>query len=76
MIDKYTSFFSRLFFVVAIIILLLAVWDRIIGLFGWTITWLYYQPGRLLEFSAILIIFVIALLLRQIRQELRKETKS
>jgi hypothetical protein len=70
--DKLTSFFQRLFFVVAAILVLLAGLDWIIGLFGWTLSWLPYQPGRLFEFAAILIIFVIATLLRQIRDALRK----
>jgi hypothetical protein len=72
MIDKLTSFFNRLFFTVACVLLFLAVWDRILKLFGWTIAW-FYEPGRILEFSAILMIFVIALLLRQIREELKNK---
>lgn len=70
--DKLTSFFQRLFFVVAAIMVLLAALDWIIGLFGFTFSWLPYQPGRLFEFAAILIIFVIATLLRQVRDALRK----
>jgi len=72
MVDKLTSFFQRLFFVVAAIMVLLAGLDCIVGLFGWTFSWLPYQPGRLFEFAAILIIFVIATLMRQIRDGLRK----
>jgi len=72
MLDKLTSLFQRLFFVVAAILVVLAGLDWVIGLFGWTFSWLPYQPGRLFEFAAILIIFVIAILLRQIRDSLRK----
>jgi len=72
MLDKVTSLFQRLFFVVASVLVILAGLDWIIGLFGWTFDWLPYQPGRLFEFAAILVIFVIATLLRQIRDALRK----
>jgi hypothetical protein len=72
MVDKLTSFCQRLFFVVASILVVLAGLDWIIGIFGWTFSWLPYQPGRLFEFAAILVIFVIAILLRQIRDALRK----
>ncbi len=76
MIDKLTSIFSRVFFSVALLLLLLGVLDRIIGLFGWTLAW-YHEAGRVLEFSGIMMIFVIGLLLRQIRDELKQQsTKS
>ena len=72
MIDKVISFLNRSFFTVACVLLLLAIWDRILQLFGWTIDW-YYEAGRVLEFSAIMMIFVIALLLRQIREQLKNK---
>jgi hypothetical protein len=71
MIDKLTSLFSRVFFAVSLLLLTLAVWDKFIGLFGWKLAW-YYEPSRLLEFSAIMMLFVVGLLLRQIREQLRK----
>jgi hypothetical protein len=72
MIDRLISFFNRLFFAGAFVLLFLAIWNRILQLFGWTIDW-YYEAGRILEFSAIMMIFVIALLLRQIREQLRNK---
>jgi len=74
--DKFTSFFSRLFFAVAFALFVIAVINWLLGLFGWTLSWLPYQPGRILEFSAILMIFVMVLLLRQIRERLRLPDKS
>ena len=68
MIDKMTSFLSRLFFTVGLLLLLVAIADWILRIFGWTFSWLMYQPGRLFEFSAILFIAVIVMLLRQIRE--------
>ena len=72
MIDKFISFFNRLFFTFACILLFLAIWDRILQLFGWSIDW-DYGAGRVLEFSAIMMIFVIAVLLRQIREQLKNK---
>jgi hypothetical protein len=48
----------------------LAEW--LLRVFGYTIVGQMYTPGRLLEFGAIAATFVVALLLRQIRDELRK----
>jgi len=72
MINKLTSFFSRLFFAAALIVLVVAVIDWFLRLFGMTLSFISYQPGRLFEFSAILLIFVTVLLLRQIREKLSK----
>ena len=72
MIDQTISFICRIFFVVALVLLFLAIWDRVLLTFGWTLTFLPYQPGRLMELSALLMVFVIALLLRQIREKLGK----
>jgi len=70
MVNKLTSIFSRIFFAVASLLLLIAIVDWILGLFGCTFSWLQYQPGRLLEFAAYIMVFVIILLLRQIREKL------
>ncbi len=72
MIDKLTSFFSRLFFFVGFLLLIIAVMDWFLRLYGWTFSWIPYQPGRIFEFSAILMIVVIVLLLRQIREAVKK----
>ncbi len=72
MIDKLTSFLSRLCFFVAFVLLIIAILDWLLRLYGWTFSWIPYQPGRIFEFSAILMIVVIVLLLRQIREAVRK----
>lgn len=61
-----TSLLNRLFFTAAFLLLAVAVLDRISNFFGYTIL-VGYPAGRLLEFSAIMLLFVIALLLRQTR---------
>ena len=73
MITTLTSIFCRLFFAVALLLLLLSLWDRFLMFFGWTLSWVTYTPGRVLEFSAMLMTFVIALILRQIREELQNK---
>lgn len=72
MVDKYTSLFCRLFFAAASILFIIAAISWLIGLFGLKLAWLPYQPGRLFELAAIMVIFVMALILRQIREALRK----
>jgi hypothetical protein len=72
MIDKINSIICRFFFFIAGILLLLAFLERLVRLFGYTLHWIPYDPIRLIEFSTILIIFVIALLMRQVRELLRK----
>jgi len=67
-----TNILCRVFFIVSLVLLFIALWDRLLRFFGWTMTWLPYEPGRLFELSALLMIFVIALLLREIREQLKK----
>jgi hypothetical protein len=73
MTDRCYSWFSRVFFFVAFILMVVAIWDWVLRLFGYTLPWLHYQPGRLFEFAAIMLIFVITVLLRQIRDAVRKK---
>ncbi len=70
--DSHSSFLSRLFFFAAAILFIIAVWEWALQLFDYTLSWMPYEPGRLFEFAAIMVIFVIALLLRQIRDAVRK----
>ena len=72
MIDKLSHYFCRTLFGFAVALLAVAVFERVLGSLGWTLSFIAYEPSRLLEFSAILIIFVIALLLRQIRENTNK----
>lgn len=70
--QTWISFFNRLFFIVAVILFLVAVLDWIMRLFGYTLAFLPYSPGRLFEFAAIMMIFVMVAMLRQIRDLLKK----
>lgn len=68
--DKLSSIASNVFFVVSFALFGCALLEGIVRVFGYTI--FPYAPGRLLEFGAIVLMFVVVLLLRQIREELRK----
>ena len=72
-INTLNSVVSRVFFFIAFLLLVIPVIEKIANIAGYTLLRGSSDPGRLLEFGAILVIFVIALLLRQIREELRKK---
>ena len=66
---KLNSLVSRVLFALAFGMLGLAVLELVVTFAGYTILRGSYAPGRLIEFSGIFVVFVIALLLRQIREE-------
>ena len=70
-LDKILSAAGRPLFVLAMALLALAASERIVNVFGYTISRGTFTAGRLLEIGAILLTFVIAILSRQIRDELR-----
>jgi preprotein translocase subunit SecY len=71
-LEKLMSVTSRIFFIGAFVLLALSVIERIANATGYTIVQLY-GGGRLLEFAAILLVFVMAMQLREIREELRSK---
>ena len=70
-IDRLTSVVARTFFFGAFLLLAVAVLAKVLNAFGASAPGVTVAPARLLEWAVILLIFVIALLLRQIREELR-----
>lgn len=70
-IETCMSVFSRLMFVAALLCFVLAVLEKIANLNGQTLSFIGYEPGRLFEFSAIMLLFVITVTLRRIRKELQ-----
>jgi membrane protein YdbS with pleckstrin-like domain len=71
--DKLTSFFNRVFFLAAFLLLAIAVLERLVSFVGYTILGSAYTAGRMLEFAAIMLLFVIALLLRQVRESFQRK---
>jgi hypothetical protein len=71
-IAKLNSLVCRFFFGIALVLLAISVVEKVAMLMGLTVIGGSYTPGRLFELSTLLVIFVIALLLREIREELKK----
>ncbi len=72
-LEKVMTGAMRAFFIVAVGMLALAISEGIANTFGYTITLRGgYNAARLLEFSAVLLAFVVTLLLRQIRDQLKR----
>ena len=69
--ESLASIFNRLFFAGAFILFAVALLEKAANLAGYTIIGLTYSPGRLFEFAAIMLLFVITLLLRNIRETAR-----
>ena len=63
--------FPRVIFIIASIGIVAAFLEWIGDFVGFSVTGDMYSAGRLLELSAALLVFVVAVLLRQIRDELR-----
>ncbi len=75
-IDKYVSIAIRLLFFGGFALMSLAFLEGLVRIFGYTILRGAYTPGRMLEFAAITGVFVIALLLRQVRETLKNEARQ
>lgn len=71
-LDKLASAVCRFFFAIAFLLLAAAVAERLANQTGYTILGGMYGAGRLLEFAGVSLLFVIALLLRQVRDQLKK----
>ena len=76
--QQLTSTLCRLLFIVAFLLGAIAVWEKLAQLFGYTIlrgssffALLSVGPWQLLEFSAVVLLFVISLQLREIKMSLR-----
>ena len=70
--EAFTSLISRVFFVIAFVLLGLAVIERVANAFNYTVLGGVLRGGRLLEFSVVFLVFVVALQLREVREALRQ----
>ena len=64
--ERLYSIVCRVSFIIAFILAGLAIWEKLANLFGLTLM-RGYPPWRLLEFVAVVLLFVIALQLREIK---------
>ena len=65
------KYFARTLFVIASVAIAVAFLEWIGKFVGFSLIGEMYTAGRLLELAAALLVFVVAVLLRQIRDELR-----
>jgi hypothetical protein len=71
-LEKLISMVSRLFFLGAFGLLGLGVMEVVANATGYTIiTTFQYRAGRLVEFAAVLLVFVITMQLREMKEELK-----
>ena len=71
-----TSLICRGLFVVSFILAGFAVWEKLANLAGYTVLRSSMGAGRLLEIAAISLLFVIALVLREISHSLRAKVSG
>ena len=70
-IDKLSSILLRVFFFGAFLVFAVAVLEKLLNLVGQSVPGLDVLPTTLLGWSVVLLTFVIALLLRQIREAVK-----
>jgi len=63
---QFTSIICRVLFIASFVLAGLAVWEKLANLFGLTLL-RSHDPWRVLEVSAVALLFVIALQLREIK---------
>ena len=72
-VDNLYKIFSRFLFFLALAILAVAFIEMAVNSLGYSVLSGLYTTGRLIELSAALLVFVITVLLRQIRDALRNQ---
>ena len=74
---KDISFYlRRILFIGAFFLAGIGILERLINIFGYTLLRAQYTPWRLLEFSAIALLFLISLQLREINITLTKKANK
>ena len=69
--SNMSSLFNRTLFGLAFLLAALAMLEKVANLLGYTILG-EYSPSRMLELAAVALLFVIALLLREMRDGSRR----
>ncbi|HEX9631850.1 MAG TPA: hypothetical protein VGA02_05235 [Gemmatimonadales bacterium] len=68
--ERLPSLVLRGLFLVALVLGGLALWEKAANILGFTLTFVFgLDPSRLLEWAAIVLLFVIVLLLREIKHQ-------
>jgi len=69
--NKIIHFFINIFAIIASIIFILAIWNEVLNVFGLKISFVRLGLGRMLELSAIFVVYIIALQLKLIINQLK-----
>jgi len=69
---RMSSVVNRVLFTAAFVLAGLAILEKLTNLLGYTFLGSNYEPSRLIELAVSALLFVIALLLREIRDALTK----
>ncbi len=67
MINQLSSFISRILFIASFLLLGMAIWEKLANMMDLTLTRGFYSSWHILEISAIALLFVITLQLREIK---------
>ncbi len=70
--EFFTRHVPRAFFAIAFLLLVIGILERIGWALGFTVTQGVFTGFRLLEIAVVLLVFVISLLLRDIREMLKE----
>ena len=73
MIEKIHYYFYRLMYSLSLLLILLAFIEKLMKIFGYTLSFISYAPGMLLYTGAVFAIFTSPMLIRQIRNQLIKK---
>ena len=73
--SRLLSMINRALFVGAFVLAGLAVLEKLANVLGYTVLQGSYEPSRLLEFAAMALLFVFALLLREIRSAVQTASR-
>ena len=71
---ELSYYLRRILFLGAFVVAGLAVVEKTFNFIGYSVVGAQYNPGRLLEFSAISLLFVVVLQLREINSSLTAKT--
>ena len=71
--EKLISIVSRVLFIGSFVLAGIAVLEKLANIFGYTVSIILFSPWRLLEISAIALLFVVALQLREIKSSLKRQ---
>lgn len=70
--DSLSSLVARVFTIVSFLLLALAVLEGLSNMSGYTLVRGEFAPHQILQYAVVLLMFVVAVVLRQVRDRLPK----